>query len=104
MAGRVDDVNNKVLAVLAGTLAANGGVLGQNGDALLALEVAGIHDAVYDFLVIAKSAGLSEHGIHERGLAMVDVGDDGNVAKLGVEILVMTSLSHKIFPSVVSQP
>jgi len=28
------------------------------------------------------SAGLSEHRIDKRGLAMVDVGDDGDVAYL----------------------
>ena len=33
-----------------------------------------------DVLVGAERAGLAEHGVDERGLAMVDVGDDGDVA------------------------
>ena len=32
-------------------------------------------------LVGAEHAGLGEQLVHERGLAMVDVGDDGDVAK-----------------------
>ena len=104
VAGGVDDVNNKVFAVLAGALPANGGVLSENGNALLALQIAGIHDAVYDFFVVAERARLAQHGINESGLAMVDVSDDGNVTKLGVEIEIMNGLSHKFFPSVIGQP
>ena len=32
------------------------------------------------FLVSAEDAALFQHGVHERGLAMVDVRDDGDVA------------------------
>jgi hypothetical protein len=31
-------------------------------------------------LVSTESAGLPEHGVDERGLSVVYVGDDGNVA------------------------
>jgi hypothetical protein len=36
-----------------------------------------------DLLVGAKDLGLLEHGIDEGGLAMVDVGNNGNVADVG---------------------
>jgi hypothetical protein len=48
--------------------------------ALLALEVRRVHHAVDDFLVLAEDTRLPEHGVNERGLAVVDVGDYGDVA------------------------
>ncbi len=73
VAGRVHDVDLDVVVK-------NGRVLGQDGDAALALQFVGIHDAVHQLLVGAKYAALAEHGVHQRGLAVVDVGDDGDVA------------------------
>ena len=58
------------------------GVLGQNGDAALALQVVGVHDALDHMLVGAESAALPQHGVHQRGLAVVDVGDDGDIANV----------------------
>ena len=55
-------------------------VLGQDGDAALALELVRVHDALGDGLVGAEGAGLAQHGVDQRGLAVVDVGDDGDVA------------------------
>ena len=55
-------------------------VLGQDGDAALLFEVVRVHDALGDGLVGAEGAGLAEHGVDEGGLAVVDVGDDGDVA------------------------
>ena len=55
-------------------------VLGQDGDAALLFELVRVHDALDDGLVGAVGAGLAEHGIDQRGLAVVDVGDDGDVA------------------------
>src|SRR5438093_597318 len=57
----------------------NGRVLGHDRDALLALEVDGVHDALGHRLVLAKEPRLPEHRIHEGGLAVVDVGDDRDV-------------------------
>ena len=57
-----------------------GGVLGANGDALFALEIHRIHHALLDLLVGAEGAGLPEQLIDERGLAVIDVGNDGDVA------------------------
>ena len=64
----------------------NGGVLGQDGDAALALQFVGVHHALDQSLVGAESAALAEHGIHQRGLTVVDVGDDGDVANTGAQI------------------
>ena len=73
VAGRVDDVDQRVAVV-------DGGVLGEDGDAALALEVGVVHRAFGDALVGAENAALMQQGIDERGLAVVDVGDDGDVA------------------------
>ena len=75
VAGRVDDVQPDVGVV-------DRGLLGQDRDALLALQVARVHDPVDDRLVRAERAGLAEHRVDEGGLAVVDVGDDGDVAQV----------------------
>ena len=79
VAGRVDEVDLDVAD-------ADGDVLGQDGDAALALQVVGVQDEAVlaaDELVQllgAEQAGLPEHLIDQGGLAVVDVGDDGDVA------------------------
>ena len=75
VARRVDDVDLRALP-------ANGGVLGENGDSALALERIGIHHALGDDLILAERAGLAEHLVDERRLAVIDVGDDGDVTNL----------------------
>ena len=57
-------------------------VLGHDRDAAFAFQVHGIHHAFDDLFVLAKGAGLLEHGIDQRGLAVIDVGDNGDVANL----------------------
>ena len=61
---------------------ADRGVLGEDRDALLALEVIESMTRSVDVLVGAERAGLPQHGVDERGLAVVDVGDDGDVAQV----------------------
>ena len=78
VAGRVDDVEPDPGVV-------DGRLLGQDRDALLALEVARVHDPVDDGLVGAERAGLAEHRVHERGLAVVHVRHDGDVAEVGAD-------------------
>ena len=73
--GRVDDVQADALVV-------DGRLLGEDRDPLLALQVHRVHDAVDDGLVRAERAGLAEHRVDEGGLAVVDVGDDGDVAEV----------------------
>ena len=56
--------------------------LGEDGDAALALQVVGIHGALGDLLVLAERAGLLQQAVDQRGLAMVDVRDDRDVADI----------------------
>ena len=58
----------------------DGGVLGQDGDAALALQFVGIHHPLGHHLIGAKGARLAEHSVNQRGLAVVNVSDDGDVA------------------------
>ena len=55
-------------------------VLGEDGDAALALEVVRVHDALDHVLVRGEGAGLAQELVDQRGFAVVDVGDDGDVA------------------------
>ena len=75
VAGGVDDVDLGVAVV-------DGGVLGQDGDAALALQVVGVHDPLAVLLVGAEHPALLQQRVHQGGLAVVDVGDDGDVAKV----------------------
>ena len=62
----------------------DGGVLRQNRDAALALELVAVHGALGHALVGAERAALVQHRVDKRGLAVVDVGDDGDVATIRV--------------------
>ena len=78
VARRVHDVQAEAVVV-------HGRLLGEDRDALLALEVARVHDPVHDGLVGAERAGLAEHRVDQRGLAVVHVRDDGDVAQVGAD-------------------
>ena len=84
VAGRVDDVDRDPAAV--GSDVIDRGVLGEDGDALLALEVVGVEHPLVDLtgvgLVLGERSGLPEHRVDESRLAVVDVGDDRDVAKI----------------------
>ena len=73
--GRVDDVEDHVAV-------ANRRVLGEDRDALLTLEIVRVHDPLVDVLVGAEGAGLPEQGVDQRGLAVVDVGNDRKIAQI----------------------
>ena len=75
VAGGVDDVD-------AAAVPDERGDLGEDGDAALALEVVGIHRALGDPLVVAEGARLAQQHVDQRGLAVIDVGDDGDVAEV----------------------
>ena len=76
MARSVDDVD------LHGAVA-DGGVLREDRDPLLAFQLPGIEDPLGDILVRAERPGLPEQRIDEGRLAVIDVGDDGDVADVG---------------------
>ena len=75
MARRVDDID-------ADAVPLDAGAFGQDGDAALALQIVGVHGAVGHLLVLAHRTGLAQQRVHQRGLAMVDMGDDGNIADI----------------------
>ena len=56
--------------------------LGQDGDAPLPLLVIAVHGPFLDPLVVPEHVGALEQGVNQGGLAMIDVGDDGEVADL----------------------
>ena len=80
--GGVDHVDRH--GALGGVLAAVGDrrVLGEDRDALLALEIVRVHGALLHVLVRAEGAGLTQHRVHEGRLAVVDVGNDRDVAEV----------------------
>ena len=78
VAGRVDDVEAHAVVV-------DGGLLGEDRDALLALEVPGVEHAVDHRLVGAEGPGLAQHAVDQRRLAVVDVRDDRDVAQIGAD-------------------
>jgi len=80
MAGSVHDVDLD-LTPREGVPDGNRRVLGQDGDPALALQGIRVEHALDHLLVLAKDARLFEHGVHQGGLAVVDVGDDGQVAE-----------------------
>jgi hypothetical protein len=47
----------------------------------LLLEVVRIHRPLFDALIVAEGAGLTEELVDERRLAVIDVGDDRHVAE-----------------------
>ena len=73
MARRVDDVDLGIAIV-------DGGVLRKDGNAALTLKVVGVHHAIHDLLIFTVDAALLEHLVDKRGLAVVDVRDNGDVA------------------------
>ena len=56
------------------------GVLGQNGDATLFFQIVAVHHPFDDMLVRGEGAGLLQQLVHQRGLAVVNVGDNGDIA------------------------
>ncbi len=81
VAWRVDDVD-------LGAAHLQGDVLGQDGDAALALQGVGVEDQTVltahepvEFAV-AEQAGLPHHLIDQGGFAVIDVGDNGHVTDI----------------------
>ncbi len=75
VAGRVDDVDLRVVPV-------NARILGKDGDAAFPLERVRVHHAFLNDLIFAECTALAEHLVDEGRLPVVDVGDDGDVANL----------------------
>ncbi len=85
----VDDVD-------AGALPLHAGDLGQDGDAALLFQVVAVQRALGDLLVLAERAGLAQQLVDQRGLAVVDVGDDGDVADIHVRLVRARPLAARL--------
>ena len=57
-------------------------VLREDRDPLLAFQVHRVQDPVADVLVLSESARLPQHRVDERRLPVIDMRDDGDVAKV----------------------
>ena len=77
MAGGVDEVHLEGGAVAGGVGHADG--LGLNRDTLLALEIHVVQHLL-GHIAPGDSAGHLEEAVSEGGLAVVDMGDDAEVA------------------------
>ena len=80
MAGRVHQVEDIGLAVLGLVFQPHG--LGLDGDAALALDIHGIEHLLLH-LAAGQPAGELDQPVGQGGFAMVDMGDDGEIADLG---------------------
>ena len=79
MAGRVDQVQLVGLAVGGGVGHAHGARL--DGDALLALQVHRV-EHLLDHLALATVPVSCKQPVGQRGLAVVDMGDDAEIANV----------------------
>ena len=60
-------------------LVVDGGILGQDGDAALPLQIAGVHDPIHGGLILTIDTALLQHLVDQGGFAVVNVGDDCNI-------------------------
>ena len=86
MAGGVHHIDAHITA-------ANGCVFGQDGDAALTLDIVRIHNPLIDLFILPESAALPQHGVHQRGLPVIDVRDDRDVPQI---------VDGKVIPSTLS--
>ena len=63
-------------------LVVDGRVLGSNGDAPFALQIIGVEDTVIHLLIRTKDIRLLQHAVKQGRLAMIDVGDDGDISQI----------------------
>ena len=80
-------------------LVADGCGLGEDRDALLTLEIIGVQNQLADLLVGGEDARLLEQRIDQRGLAVVDVGDDCHIAQVGAAWRGVVEASHTLYSS-----
>ncbi len=90
VAGRVDDVDLRVADF-------QGDVFGEDRDAAFAFEVVGVEYAGAAQLALAEQARLTEHLIDQGGLAVIDVGDDGDIAEVRTFHCAVNSMSAALW-------
>jgi hypothetical protein len=65
-------------------------ILGQNSNTSLPLLIITVHNSptgLIRLLLIPKHSRLLNHTIHEGGLSVIDVSNDGNVTDFGIGYL-----------------
>ena len=75
VAGGVDDIDAHAAPV-------DRGALGQDRDAAFAFELAAVQGALLHRLVRPHGAALAQESVDESRLAVIDMGDDGDVAQV----------------------
>jgi hypothetical protein len=60
----------------------DGQVLGEDRDPTLPLQVVGVHDPFRYNFIGSECPRMMEHGVHEGGFAVVNVGDNSDVTDL----------------------
>ena len=90
VAGRIHNVD--LHAVVA-----DGGVFGKDGNAALTLQIVGVHNALGHRLVAAENAALAQKLVDQRGFAVVDVRDDGNISDIRSHIHTCVTSSLRQF-------
>ena len=58
----------------------NRSILTEYGDAPLTLQIVGVHDQITGFLVIPEYLGGMQDLVNQRGLTMVNVGNNGYIS------------------------
>ena len=74
-------VARRVHNVDFGIFIGNGGVFGQDRNPPFPLQVAGVHHPLHYGLVVSVHAALLEHGVHQGGFAVVNVGNNGDISQ-----------------------
>ena len=75
MARRVDDVDPRIIPH-------HRGALRQDGDATLLLQVVAVQRPIRHLLMLPERARLAEQLVHQRGLPVIDMGDNSDVTNL----------------------
>ncbi len=75
VSGRVDNIDTEVLIIECAIFCGD-------GDAALALQFIRVHQALRHFLVVTEHTAKFEQLVNQRGFAVVNVSDDGDVPDL----------------------
>ena len=78
--GMTGGINN----VDADALPHDRAVLGRDGNPPFPFKFHGVHEPLVDVLIVTKQAALTKHGIHQSGLAVVDMRYDCDVSQFVV--------------------
>ena len=73
----VDDVDSRALV-------SHSAILCQNRDAAFAFDIVRVHHALAHLFVRGECARLLKQAVNQRGFAVVNVSNDGDIAKTGV--------------------